>query len=129
MEKIRYARSDKVDHVIIGTSNLRHVNQDALTADIICSPGAKIGHLANQLEVQNLDKYETVTLLGGCNNYAEFVTVKSDDTEKTNDWVKQVDNEIKALEHVVEKVIQEGKEVIISSPLNMPLTEKKLQHS
>ena len=124
LEKIRYARSDKVDHVIIGTSNLRHVNQDALTADIICSPGAKIGHLANQLEVQNLDKYETVTLLGGCNNYAEFVTVKSDDTEKTNDWVKQVDNEIKALEHVVEKVIQEGKEVIISSPLNMPLTEK-----
>ena len=32
IEKIRYARSGKVDHVIIGTSNLRRVNQDALTA-------------------------------------------------------------------------------------------------
>ena len=48
-EEIREQKVTDTKTVIIGDSNLKLVNSNALLADVVSSSGAKIGHIGNQL--------------------------------------------------------------------------------
>ena len=47
----REVRKKTVRTNMIGTSNMRLLDEESLTTDVTCIPGARIGHIANQLTV------------------------------------------------------------------------------
>ena len=123
LENVKRDREPKVNQLILGTSNLRHINETSLAADVICSPGARYGHLANQLATEDLEQYDTVTIVGGCNNFKPSAPTTLEHDANSNAWISQLESEILCLEKTVGLVIDEGKEVIISKPLDLPLAK------
>ena len=87
LEAVRADREKRVNQLIIATTNLRHINEVNLTANVVCSPGAKYGHLSNQLAAEDLTKYETVTIVGGCNNYKPTSHTEPHHNGTNNPWV------------------------------------------
>ena len=68
MAEIKEQKERETKTLILGDSNLKQVNGNALLADVVASSGAKIGHLSNQLQFEKLDRYENVVIFGGINN-------------------------------------------------------------
>ena len=65
---IKNLKEENTKTIIVGDSNLKLVNSDAILADVICSSGAKVGHINNILKTENLEKYENIVVLAGVNN-------------------------------------------------------------
>ena len=61
-------KEEKTKTMIIGDSNLKLVNGDSLLADVVSSSGAKIGHISNLIDSENLDQYENIVVCAGTNN-------------------------------------------------------------
>jgi len=62
------ARAPLVKTLMIGDSNLRHVDQIGTTAKVCASTGAKLGHTANAMRFEQLEKYEYLVIHSGANN-------------------------------------------------------------
>ena len=65
--EIKEQKERETKTLIIGDSNLKLVNRNAVLADVIASSGAKIGHISNQLSFENTDKYDNIVVFAGIN--------------------------------------------------------------
>ena len=72
--------------IIIGDSNLKQVNSNALLADVVVSSGAKIGHISNQINFEKLDAYKNIVIFAGINNIPNQNEVY--DTEKMGEQIQ-----------------------------------------
>jgi len=61
-------RKSKIKSVLVGDSNLRHVNKKAFLTNTECATGAKIGHVANALKHIETDGIEVAICHVGQNN-------------------------------------------------------------
>ena len=60
-EEVEERRTQKTVRTnMIGTSNMRLVDEESLTTDVTCIPGARIGHIANQLTVTDVEDTDTI---------------------------------------------------------------------
>ena len=84
-------RAALVKTLIIGDSNLRHVDEIGTTARVCSSTGAKIGHTANALKFKQPEKYENVIIHAGANN----ISMKP--VASMPEWTAQLDREVKQL--------------------------------
>jgi len=92
-KEIKEQKEMETKTLIIGDSNLKLVNKNALLADVIASSGAKIGHIANQLSWENTNKYENIVVFAGINNIpGQHERLDEKGVER------QIDSEVKTLE-------------------------------
>ena len=91
---------------MIGTSNMRWMDEESLTSDVTCIPGAKIGHIANQLTVTDAANIDTIIVVAGCNNVDDAVIEK----EQLDKWEQQTAKELAEMENAVCDLAKEGKE-------------------
>ena len=105
-EEIKKKKSDETSTLIIGDSNLKLINENAILADVVASSGAKYGHVANQIQSEDLEKYENIIIMAGTNN------VPSEDESFDIDklW-SQTTEEIDALLSKVKSPIKNGKKI------------------
>ena len=69
LKKYEESRVKNTKTLIIGDSNLRHVNEQALHALTHIASGSKIGHVANVIQQSDLEnKIEQVVVCSGVNN-------------------------------------------------------------
>ena len=68
---------------------MRWVEEDSLTSDVTCIPGARIGHVANQLTVTDSENRDTIILVAGCNNINDAIMEK----EQLDEWEQQTSKE------------------------------------
>ena len=64
-------RQPKIKTLLVGDSNLRHVNEQATTSVTRVATGAKIGHSANVLRFEEPTNYENVVVHAGGNNIVQ----------------------------------------------------------
>ena len=84
--------------IVIGDSNLRHVDQTGTTAKVCVSTGAKLGHTANAMRYEAMEKYKNVVIHCGQNNITMKPTnVKQWDTQLSEE-VQQLSTRIAALD-------------------------------
>ena len=65
---IKNMKEEKTKTMIIGDSNLKLVNGESILADVVSSSGAKIGHIGNMIDSENLDSYDNIVVMAGTNN-------------------------------------------------------------
>ena len=94
--------------LVVGDSNLRHVDQLGTTAKVLSSTRAKIGHTANALKFEELNEYENLVLHTGQNN----IDMKPDVIFAQ--WENQVRFEINQLTQQLKKF--GGEKKIIAVP-------------
>ena len=112
-QEIREQKERETKTLILGDSNLKLVNRNALLADVVSSSGAKIGHISNQITFENLDKYQNIVLFAGINN----VPGQNDRVEEQA-VNKQIDNEMKSLESELTNLVTKGKNVFLTQVAN-----------
>ena len=100
--------------LIVGDSNLKLVNGDAILADVISSSGAKVGHINNILKNENLNAYENIVVLAGLNNIPSAQV-----TFEENTVFDQTKEEIDQLSDTLDPFVKQGKNVIL---VNVPDT-------
>lgn len=111
------ARKSKVDTLLIGDSNLRHVNESATFADTNGASGAKIGHIANVIEQVQVGKYKNLIIHAGGNNVMPEADIHMDK------WNKQVQSEVAKLSGALNKLAQNGTAIKIVSVPKTPATQ------
>ena len=67
-EAAELKRAPLIKTLMIGDSNLRHVNQQGTSAKVNSSTGAKIGHTANALAFEELEQFDHLVIHSGQNN-------------------------------------------------------------
>ena len=77
----------------------------------------KIWPSSNQLAVEELSSFDTVTIVGGCNNCEPSVKADYDDSSLSHPWVSQTEEEMHSLEKTINLVLDEGKEVIVPAAI------------
>jgi len=103
-------RAASIDTLIIGDSNLRHIDQLGTNAKVCASTGAKIGHTANALQYEDLNKYKHVVLHTGSNNIAAGEV-------NALQWKAQLDFEVEQLAaHVTNIDAKSVMTVIVAVP-------------
>ena len=112
-EEIREQKAKETKTLILGDSNLKLVNANAILADVTASSGAKIGHITNQMDFEKMEKYENVVLMVGVNNVPG-----QNDRGDENSYNKQIDVEMKALETELSKHVKKGKNVYLTQVAN-----------
>jgi hypothetical protein len=105
-------RAVLIETLVIGDSNLRHVDQVGTTAKVCASTGAKLGHTANALKFENPDKYKHVVIHSGTNN----ITVEE---VNIGQWKQHLDHELKQLSDHISSLDAKGvSTVIVGVPAN-----------
>lgn len=112
-QEIREQKERDTKTLILGDSNLKLVNQNAILADVVASSGAKIGHTCNELQFTNLDKYKNIVLFTGVNN----IPNKNEKVEEQA-VAKQIDKELKVLEKELTQQVNKGKNVFLTQVAN-----------
>ena len=56
------ARQPLIKTLVCADSNFRYVNQTATTAKVNVATGAKIGHIANMLPHEDVEKFENIII-------------------------------------------------------------------
>jgi hypothetical protein len=91
------SRLNKATTLLVGDSNLRRVNEKAFFAKTDCATGAKIGHIANNLEYVNKEEHDLVCVHAGQNNVIDEEPI---DMEV---WQKQTQFEVSELKKNLKK--------------------------
>ena len=107
------ARASLVKTLVIGDSNLRHVDQVGTTAKVCVSTGAKIGHTANAMKFEAVGKYENVVIHCGQNN----IIVKPTNIQQ---WDAQLKEEMSQLSSQISKLDARNVKTVI---VNVPKSE------
>ena len=68
---------EQVNTLLIGTSQLRLIDQEGTTAKILASSGARIGHTANTLRYETTENYELIAIQTGDNNYDPNIDIST----------------------------------------------------
>ena len=127
-KKAKEEHEQTVDTLMIGTSNLRRINQFATKAKVLSSSGARIGHTANQLRHETTENYKYIVLQTGDNNYDPTINIderledKPDKTlkEQATKYCNQQNNEIEQLTETILDPIHKDSTIIIIDPLETP---------
>ena len=109
---IKNLKEENTKTIIVGDSNLKLVNSDAILADVISSSGAKVGHVNNILKEEKLDNYENIVVLAGINNIPS-----SQVSFEENNVFNHTKEEITSLAETLDPHVKKGKNVII---VNVP---------
>ena len=112
----REERKKNIRTNMIGTSNMRWIDEDSLTSDVTCIPGARIGHVANQLTVTDSENTDTIIVVAGCNNINGEIMEK----EQLDEWEQQTSKELAEMENAVCDLAKEGKEIVIVNMIETP---------
>ena len=109
LKEIKEQKERETKTLILGDSNLKQVNSNALLADVVASSGAKIGHLCNQLKHEKLDNYDNIVIFGGINN----IPGPNENVDESVMW-KQISNEMKSLENELSHQVKSGKNIFLT---------------
>ena len=93
--------------LLIGDSNLRRVNEKAFYVKTDCATGAKIGHVANNLEYVDRKEHDLIVCHMGQNNVLHNEKINMDE------WQKQIQYEVNNLKN---KLTNLKKSVIVGVP-------------
>ena len=93
MKEIREQKEKETKTLIVGDSNLKLVNSNAILADVVASSGAKIGHVTNQLRYENVNAYENIVIFAGVNN----IPGQNDNIDESS-VMSQIESEMQRLE-------------------------------
>ena len=105
-------RASTIETLVIGDSNLRHIDQVGTTAKVCASTGAKIGHTANALKYEDMDKYKNIVIHSGSNN----ITVGE---VNMHQWKQQLEYEVKQLStHIAQLDAKSVNTVLVAVPTN-----------
>ena len=110
-------RKEKISCLVVSDSEFRLANEKALYADTNVASGAKIGHIANVLNNNDLEGYKSIVISAGLNNLNLNVQTDFDK------WHVQVKNECVELEKILEKQVNNGKNIRIISVSDFPITK------
>jgi hypothetical protein len=112
---IKNLKAENTKTMIVGDSNLKLVNSDAILADVISSSGAKVGHVNNILKSENLERYDNIVVMAGINNIPSAQVSFEEGTvfEKTKE-------EINALAETLDPLVKKGKNIILVSIPDAP---------
>ena len=109
LQEIKAQKELETKTIIIGDSNLKQVNSNALLADVVSSSGAKIGHICNQLRHEKIDKYENIVIFAGVNN----IPPSHENVDEVALW-KQIEGEMDCLENQLAEHVNKGKNVFLT---------------
>ena len=112
----REERKKTVRTNMIGTSNMRLVDEESLTTDVTCIPGARIGHIANQLTVTDVEDTDTIIVVAGCNNVEDSIL----EQQQLEEWEQQTTKELSQMENAVHDLAKEGKEIVLVNMIETP---------
>jgi len=118
LEEIKEQKARETETIIIGDSNLKRVNSNAILADVVSSSGAKIGHIANQMKFESIENYKNIVVFCGVNN----IPAMHDAIDSDKLW-NQVQTEITHLEINLKPHVTEGRNVMITPVPNAPHTK------
>ena len=105
------ARAPLIKTLMIGDSNLRHVDQIGTTAKVCASTGAKLGHTANAMKFEQMEKYESIVIHSGANN----ISMKPD--IDISQWETQLRYEVQQLAAQIAPLdSKDVKTVLVSIP-------------
>ena len=85
-------RQPLIKTLICADSNFRHVNQTATTAKVKVATGARIGHIANMIKHEEVEKFNHIVIHAGQNN----ITPHDEIIDQVK-WEKQLKWEINQL--------------------------------
>lgn len=117
MKEYEEKRIKNTNTLIVGDSNLRHVNEKAIFAKTNAASGAKIGHISNVLENTDLSSYTNVVINAGQNN------VNTDTQVNVDKWQKQTKAEILQMQKHVTELSANGKQTRFIAVPNSPVTK------
>ena len=109
IQEIKDQKEKETKTLIIGDSNLKQVNSNALLADVVTSSGAKIGHISNQLKYEKLDTYDNIVIFGGINN----IPAPNEQADESLVW-KQISGELGDLEKELSAQVIKGKNIFLT---------------
>jgi len=109
MQEIKEQKEKDTKTLVMGDSNLKQVNSNALLADVVASSGAKIGHLANQLKHEKLEGYNNIVIFAGINN----IPAPVENVSEVAVW-KQISKELDALEDLLVPQAKKGKNIYLT---------------
>jgi len=109
---IKNLKAENTNTLIIGDSNLKLVNSDAILADVISSSGAKVGHINNIIRTENLDNYENIVVMAGINNIPS-----AQSSFEENNVFDKTKEEMHELGEILEPHIKKGKNIVL---VNVP---------
>ena len=118
LKEIKEQKERDTKTLILGDSNLKQVNGNALLADVVASSGAKIGHLCNQLKHEKLDGYDNIVLFGGINN----IPGPNENVDETATW-NQISSEMNRLEKELKEQVKKGKHIYLTQVTNAKHTQ------
>jgi len=115
MAMIQNMKAENTKTLIIGDSNLKLVNSEAILADVISSSGAKVGHINNIMKTENMDNYDNIVVMAGINNIPSAQTSFEESTvfDKTKE-------EMNDLGELLEPHVKMGKNVVLVNIPNPP---------
>ena len=120
-ETIKAAESERaplIKTLIVGDSNLRHVDQLGTTANVHSATGAKIGHVANALRSEEPGSYENIIIHAGQNNINEETKINF------AQWENQIRSEVTQLTQQLQRIDATAK--IIEVPESLAATGSPL---
>ena len=117
IEEIKAAEIERAPSIktpFFGDSNLRHIDQLGTTATVHSATDAKIGHVANALKFEEVEKFENILIHVGQNNII--------DENKINfaQWENQIRSEITHLTQQLQR--GKGNTKIIEVPESLAAT-------
>ena len=124
LDEIKEQKTRETETIMIGDSNLKMVNSNAILADVVASSGAKIGHIANQMDFENLDNYKNLVVFCGINNIPAMM-----DTVDADKMWAQVKGEQRLLEDKLRAQVVKGKNVMITPVPRANHTQISTKHN
>ena len=117
-EKVKKWKDQNTRTTMIGDSNLRCVNEGGVMTSVTAITGGKIGHIANQLQFENLSAIDNVILSSGQNCISDLEKLGK------GPWEKRTLGEITELENQVKSLINVKKNVFILNVPPVPLVTR-----
>ena len=117
MKEIKAQKEQETKTLIIGDSNLKQVNSNALLADVVASSGAKIGHVCNQLQHEKLEAYQNIVIFAGINN----IPGPNENVDEPAVW-SQIEKEMHAMEKQLAPQVEKGKTILLTQVTQAPHT-------
>ena len=116
-ESAKKIKEDNIKTAFIGDSNNRCINESGVMASVTAITGAKIGHVANQLAFENLEKIENVVISAGQNCINDIGNITKEA------WQTRTMAEIAQLESAASSLMSKGKNIYLVSVPPTPCTQ------
>ena len=133
-EEKKKQHEENVEVLMIGTSNLRCLDSLNTKARTLASSGARLGHTATQIKNQETERYKTLIIQTGDNNYDPDININALNDENADKNSKELattyklqqDKELKMLEQAILDPVHKKTTILITEPLKTPLHRTNL---